>query len=122
MRSSAWLGHGSSGHRLPLEARAGLELAQLCQFPVVAASELYPTCEVTETLEVLAGNILELFSHIGHKLEWGQLFDVRPLDGPFVPHDRQELTDGHLPLLTLKRTHLSHPTAADYVHEVSFPS
>ena len=101
MRSSAGSGHGSFGHRLPLEVRAGLELAQLCQFPVMVASEPCPSGEVTETLQVFAGNTLGLFSHIGHKLEWGQLFDVRPFDGPFVPYDRQELMDGHLPLLII---------------------
>ena len=51
VRSTAWLGygsHGSLGYRMPLEAWAGLELTQLCQFPVVVASEPYPPCEVTE--------------------------------------------------------------------------
>ena len=101
VRSSTWLGHGSFGCRLPLEVRADLELAQLCQFPVIVASEPYPSCEVTETFQVLACNFLKQFSHVGHELEWGQLLDVHPLDGPFVPHDHQELTNGHLPLLTI---------------------
>ena len=50
VRSSAWLGHRSFGYWLPLEVRAGLEQAQLCHFPVIVASDPYPSCEPTEAL------------------------------------------------------------------------
>ena len=122
MRLSAQSVYGSPRHWLPLEAWTGMELAQLCQFPVVVASEPYPSCEITEAFQVSASDVHEQFSHVRHKLEWGQLFDVRPLAGLPVLHGLEECLDGPVLLLAIKMTHLSHPIAADYVSEVSFPS
>ena len=116
---STQLAYGSVRHRLPLEAWAGTELAQLQQLPMVVATEPYPSHIVTQAFQVSAGNVPEQFGNVGHEFEWGQLFNVYPLA---VLHGLYELVDPHLPLLAIQRADLISPIAADYVGEVLFPA
>ena len=80
-----------------------------------------PPSKVAEALEVLAGDLFEQFSHVGHKLEWHQFFYIRPLTGLPFGHYREEFDDGHVPLVLFQGAYLCLPTAADEMGEIAFP-
>ena len=80
-----------------------------------------PSSKVPEALEVLAGDLFEQFSHVGHKLEWHQFFYIRPLTGHPFGHYREKLGDGHVPLILFQGTYLGCPTAADEMGEIALP-
>ena len=90
--------------------------------PMIVSALADPSSKVTEALEVLAGDLFEQFSHIKHKLEWCQLLYIRPLSGLPFGHYREELGDGHAPLIPFQGTYLGHPTAADEMGEIAFLS
>ena len=80
-----------------------------------------PSSKVAEALEVLAGDLFEQFSHVGHKLEWHQFLYIHPLTGLPLGHYREEFDDGHAPLIPFRGTYLGCPTAADEMGEIVFP-
>ena len=89
--------------------------------PMIVSALADPSSKVAEALEVLAGDLFEQFSHVGHKLEWRQLLYIRPLSGLPFGHYREELGDGHAPLVPFQGTYLGCPTAADEMGEIMFP-
>ena len=76
-----------------------MDQALLDYSPVVVLALADPSSEIAEALEVLAGDLFEQSSHIGHKLEWHQFFYIRPLTGLPFGHYREKLGDGHMPLI-----------------------
>ena len=80
-----------------------------------------PSSKMAEALEVLASDLFEQFSHVGHKLEWCQFFYIRPLTGLPFGHYPEKLGDGHVPLVPVQGTYLGHPTAADEMGEIAHP-
>ena len=89
--------------------------------PVIVAPLADPTSKLAEALEVFAGDLLEQFHHVGHKLEWHQIFNIGPLAGLLFGHYPKKLVDGHVPFISVQGTHLGLPAAADDVGEVSLP-
>ena len=89
--------------------------------PMIVSALADPSSKVAEALEVLAGDLFEQFSHVGHKLEWHQFLYIRPLSGLPFGHYREEFGDGHVPLVPFQGTYLGHPTAADEMGEIAFP-
>ena len=88
---------------------------------MIVALEAYPTSKLAEALEVFASDLSEQFSHVRHKLEWHQFFNIHPLVDLSFDHYGQELVDGYVPFLSFQRIHLGCPAAADDVDEVSLP-
>ena len=89
--------------------------------PMIVSALANPSSKVAEALEVLAGDLFEQFSHVGHKLEWRQFFYIRPLPGLLFGHYHEKLGDGHAPLIPFQGTYLGRPTAADEMGEIAFP-
>ena len=89
--------------------------------PMIVSALADPSSKVAEALEVLPGDLLEQFSHIGHKLEWRQFFYICPLPGLSFGHYCEKLGDGHTPLIPFQGTYLGCPTAADEMGEIAFP-
>ena len=76
-----------------------MDQALLDYSSVVVPALADPSSEIAEALEVLAGDLFEQSSHIGHKLEWHQFFYIRPLTGLPFGHYSEKLGDGHVPLV-----------------------
>ena len=76
-----------------------MDQALLDYSPVVIPALANPSSEITEALEVLASDLFEQSSHVGHKLEWRQFFYVHPLTGLLFGHYCDELGDGHVPFI-----------------------
>ena len=89
--------------------------------PMIVSALADPSSKVAEALEVLASDLFEQFSHVGHKLEWRQFFYIHPLPGLPFGHYHEKLGDGHMPLIPFQGTYLGHPTAADEMGEIAFP-
>ena len=98
-----------------------MDQALLDYRPMIVSALADPSSKVAEALEVLAGDLFEQFSHVGHKLEWHQFFYIRPLPGLPFGHYSEKLGDGHAPLVPFQGTYLGHPTAADEMGEIAFP-
>ena len=89
--------------------------------PMIVPPLANPSSKMAEALEVLAGDLFEQFSHVGHKLEWRQFFYISPLTGLPFGHYPKKLGDGHMPFVPVQGTYLGHPTAADEVGHVLLP-
>ena len=76
-----------------------MDQALLDYSPVVVPTLADPSSEIAEALEVLASDLFEQSSHVGHKLQWRQFFYVRPLTGLPFGHYRDKLGIGHVPLI-----------------------
>ena len=98
-----------------------MDQALLDYSPVVVPALVDPSGKVAEALEVLAGDLFEQSSHLGHKLEWCQFFYISPLTGLSFGHYLEKLGDGHVPFVPVQGTYLSHPTAADEMGEIVLP-
>ena len=84
---------------LPCKVGVKMDQALLDYSPVVVPTLADPSSKITEALEVLAGDLFEQSSHVGHKLEWPQFFYIHPLTGLPFGHYREKLGDGNVPLI-----------------------
>ena len=91
-------------HWLPGKVGDEMDQALLDYSPVVIPTLADPSGEITEALEVLAGDLFEQSSHVGHKLEWHQFFYVRPLTG-----FRLAITAMNLAMATCHLSHSNEP-------------
>ena len=98
-----------------------MDQALLDYSPMIVPALADPPSKMAEALEVLAGDLFEQFSHIGHKLEWRQFFYIHPLTGLPFGHYPEKLGDGHVPLIPVPGTYLGRPTAADEMGEIVLP-
>ena len=64
---------------MPCQVHTHVELAFPGYNSMIIAAWLYPSCEVTQTLEFHTSESLEVMLHIGHVLEWPVLLDAPPL-------------------------------------------
>ena len=96
------MGNRSPWHWLPLEVGDEMNQALLGYSPVIVVPLADPTSKLAEALEVLAGDLLEQFCHVGHKLEWRQFFNIGPLTGLPFGHYRKKLVDGHVPFIPVQ--------------------
>ena len=98
-----------------------IDQALLDYSPAIVPALADPSSKLAEALEVLAGDLFEQFSHVGHKLEWHQFFYISPLTGLPFGHYPEKLGDGHMPFVPVKGTYLGCPTAADEMGEIALP-
>ena len=98
-----------------------MDQALLDYSPVVVPALADPSSKMAEALEVLAGDLFEQSSHVGHKLEWRQFFYISPLTGLLFGHYPEKLGDGHVPFVPVQGNYLGHPTAADEMGEFALP-
>ena len=98
-----------------------MDQALLDYSPVIVPALADPSSKMAEALEVLAGDLFEQFSHVGHKLEWRQFFYISPLTGLPFGHYPEKLGDGHVSFVPVQGTYLGCPTAADEMGEIALP-
>ena len=98
-----------------------MDQALLDYSPVVVPALADPSSKMAEALEVLASDLFEQSSHIGHKLEWCQFFYISPLTGLPFGHYPEKLGDGHVPFVPVQGTYLGRPTAVDEMGEIALP-
>ena len=98
-----------------------MDQALLDYSPVVVPALADPSSKIAEALEVLAGDLFEQSSHVGHKLEWHQFFYISPLTSLSFGHYSKKLGDGHVPFVPVQGTYLCRPTAADEMGEIALP-
>ena len=93
--------HGPQRDREPLKMRAVFELVQLSYLPVIVTPGPNAPGMLAKPLQMVASGFLETSGHIGHVLEWGELFDVQPLTVFAVIHDPYELVPIIVSLLAI---------------------
>ena len=67
-----------------------VELAQLSYLPMIVATSSHPASVATESLEVVACDLLKNSSHITHVVEGLQLLDIELFFLLPMPHSIQE--------------------------------
>ena len=88
--------------------RAVFELAQLSYLPMVVTPGPNPFGMLAKPLQMVASGLLKAPGHIGHILEWHQLFNVQPLAILAFIHGLDELVPIIVPLLAIERGNLAY--------------
>ena len=87
--------------------RAVLELVQLSYLPMIITPGPNPTGMQAKPLQLVASGLLKAPGHIGHVLEWLQLFNVQPLAILAFIHGLDELVLITVPLSAIERGDLA---------------
>ena len=81
-----------------------------------------PSGMLAKPLHMVAGGFLEAPGHIGHVLEWSELFNVQPLTVLASIHDPDELVPIIVPLSAIERGDLAGVKTPHHMDSVSSPT